>query len=240
MAEILTAAPAANLICKKDILVKGDDVTIVDKFIKVAHGPDALEDNRARENARENIRKKLALEAERCTEKTDSCDLQICFMNEFASDEDDGSDCRERNGSAEGPALAALEIASSNISKRMSQIIVPIVPHCPAGESGHSPARPLTPAALFQAEVSRLQAAARVGLERARQPPGQEEQLNSVASRVNLNQRLFSLVGLPPTAKASSAHPTDNPPSGYSLFRSIQPNLLIRSLGDFLKWHNGP
>ena len=122
----------------------------------------------------------------------------------------------------------------------MSQIIVPIVPHCPAGGSGHSPARPLTPAALFQAEVSRLQAAARVGLERARQPPGQEEQLNSVASRVNLNQRLFSLVGLPPTAKASSAHPTDNPPSGYSLFRSIQPNLLIRSLGDFLKWHNGP
>ena len=50
--------------CKKDIIVKSDDLSdIVEKFIKVAHGPDALENNRARENARENIRKKLALEA---------------------------------------------------------------------------------------------------------------------------------------------------------------------------------
>ena len=43
----------------KDILVCGDgteDVTdIVEKFIKVAHGPEAIENNRARENARENI-----------------------------------------------------------------------------------------------------------------------------------------------------------------------------------------
>ena len=64
--------------CKKDILVAGDheDVSdIVEKFIKVAHGPSALENNRARENARENIRKKLALEAGR--EKMDGCDLQV-------------------------------------------------------------------------------------------------------------------------------------------------------------------
>ena len=63
----------------KEILVRGDvteDVTdIVEKFIKVAHGPEALENNRARENARENIRKKLAMEAGR--EKQDSCDLQV-------------------------------------------------------------------------------------------------------------------------------------------------------------------
>ena len=68
-----------HLKCKKDILVRGDvheDVSdIVEKFIKVAHGPDALENNRARENARENIRKKLAMEAGK--EKMDSCDLQV-------------------------------------------------------------------------------------------------------------------------------------------------------------------
>ena len=49
--------------CKKDILVRGDMTEemsdIVEKFIKVAHGPEALEDNRARENARENIRQVL-------------------------------------------------------------------------------------------------------------------------------------------------------------------------------------
>ena len=68
-----------KLRCKKDILVRGDideDVSdIVEKFIKVAHGPEALENNRARENARENIRKKLAMEAGR--EKSDGCDLQV-------------------------------------------------------------------------------------------------------------------------------------------------------------------
>ena len=66
--------------CKKDILVAGDheDVRdIVEKFIKVAHGATALENNRARENARENIRKKLAMEAGR--EKVDTCDLQVNF-----------------------------------------------------------------------------------------------------------------------------------------------------------------
>ena len=68
--------------CKKDILVAGDheDVSdIVEKFIKVAHGPTGLENNRARENARENIRKKLALEAGR--EKMDGCDLQVTTEN---------------------------------------------------------------------------------------------------------------------------------------------------------------
>merc|ERR1711971_769514 len=79
--------------CQKDILVAGEheDVSdIVEKFIKVAHGPTSLENNRARENARENIRKKLALEAGR--EKMDGCDLQICFVNEFASDEEAAED----------------------------------------------------------------------------------------------------------------------------------------------------
>ena len=71
--EILSSSRVTGLKC-----VKGDqeDVSdIVEKFIKVAHGPEALENNRARENARENIRKKLALEAGR--EKMDGCDLQV-------------------------------------------------------------------------------------------------------------------------------------------------------------------
>lgn len=72
--------PASGAGPRKDVLRVGgdtqDSVTdIVEKFIKVAHGPGALEDNRARENARENIRKKLAMEAGR--EKSDSCDLQV-------------------------------------------------------------------------------------------------------------------------------------------------------------------
>ena len=82
--DILSSPHVAvnNLNCKKDILVTGDheDVSdIVEKFIKVAHGPTALENNRARENARENIRKKLALEAGR--EKMDGCDLQVTTEN---------------------------------------------------------------------------------------------------------------------------------------------------------------
>ena len=74
-----TQTPQPRVSFSKEILVRGDiteDVSdIVEKFIKVAHGPEALENNRARENARENIRKKLAMEAGR--EKQDSCDLQV-------------------------------------------------------------------------------------------------------------------------------------------------------------------
>ena len=76
--HILSSSRVSGIKCKKDILVKGDheDVSdIVEKFIKVAEGPDAIQNNRARENARENIRKKLALEAGR--EKMDGCDLQV-------------------------------------------------------------------------------------------------------------------------------------------------------------------
>ena len=46
--------------------------------------------------------------------------LQICFVNEFASDEE-ASEGRE-----EAAVLTREEIARSNISKRVSQIIVPL------------------------------------------------------------------------------------------------------------------
>ena len=90
----------AALITREDL---GPDPDILSKFSAVAVARTAcIEDNRARENARENIRKKLAMEAGR--EKQDSCDLQvaknssemnilielsqICFMNEIASDDE--------------------------------------------------------------------------------------------------------------------------------------------------------
>ena len=63
----------AALITREEL---GPDPDILSKFSAVAVARTAcIEDNRARENARENIRKKLAMEAGR--EKQDSCDLQV-------------------------------------------------------------------------------------------------------------------------------------------------------------------
>merc|ERR1719229_1521507 len=141
-----TSPPHRVTFCK-EILVRGDvaeDVSdVVEKFIKVAHGPEALENNRARENARENIRKKLALEAGR--EKMDGCDLQICFVNEYASDEEAAED------RAEFPALAKEEIVKSNISKRVSQIIVPLS-SVREGEAGsqEEPSQDTEPGTVFR------------------------------------------------------------------------------------------
>jgi hypothetical protein len=152
--------------CKKDIIVKSNDIyEIVENFIKVAHGPDALENNRARVNARENIRKKLALEEAK--EKGDSCDLQICFMNEFASDEDI-PEAKEDNKSA---AVAAAEIVKANISQKVSQIIVPISPsvkqNTPKCATLNTPQDETK--SKFQLEVGRLQKCAQEGLMKARE-----------------------------------------------------------------------
>jgi hypothetical protein len=195
--------------CKKDILVKSNDVSdIVEKFIKVAHGPDALEDNRARENARENIRKKLAMEAAK--EKSDSCDLQICFMNEFASDED----LSESKEDIEGVAIAGEEIAKANISQKVSQIIVPINPAVkPSSPNPASRSMPVDnptacsmlerdPTARFHSEVSRLQAAAQDNLLKARDKARVKIQ-DQINTRQQNNQKLFSLVGLPQFSKVN-------------------------------------
>ena len=183
--------------CKKDILVKSHDVSdIVEKFIKVAHGPEALENNRARENARENIRKKLALEAAK--EKSDSCDLQICFMNEFASD-DDLSETKE---DIESAAIAAEEIAKANISHKVSQIIVPISPAIKqTTQNCETLSLPQDdPNSRFQSEVSRLQTCAREGLMRAREKARVDIQ-DRINTRHQTNEKLFSLVGLPQFSK---------------------------------------
>ena len=73
-------ATMAALITREEL---GPDPDILSKFSAVAVARTAcIEDNRARENARENIRKKLAMEAGR--EKQDSCDLQVKHLEDLA------------------------------------------------------------------------------------------------------------------------------------------------------------
>jgi len=200
MADVLASIESGCFIqIKKDILVQNnEDSDIVEKFIKVAHGPVALENNRARENARENIRKKLALEAAK--EKSDSCDLQLCFVNEFASDED----LSEGKEDTEPVAMALEEIAKANISKRKSQIIVPINPA--AKQSSPTPASLSPPqddaTQRFKTEVSRLQGSAQDSLRKAREKARVNIQ-DQINTRHQTNQKLFSLVGLPQFSKVN-------------------------------------
>jgi len=211
--------------CKKDILVRGDvtdDVTdIVEKFIKVAH-----ENNKVRENARENIRKKLAMEAGK--EKMDSCDLQICFVNEFASDDDDADD--DDDDEHDLSSISKQDIAKSNISKRVSQIIIPLAVvnqqnqnpseegQLRTGQEDSTNQRagngnvmgdstnqiaPNNPFSEFQNQVANLQLEARENLIRSR-----DDAKIKIQDSINLrkkcqNKKLFSLLGLPPETKLS-------------------------------------
>jgi len=184
-----------KLRCKKDILVRGDideDVSdIVEKFIKVAHGPEALENNRARENARENIRKKLAMEAGR--EKSDGCDLQICFVNEFASDEDTSEGNEELQG------LSRTEIVKNNISKRSSQIIVPLSPVI--NDQHEDEESEELSQSSFHYHVSCLQNKASEDLVLARE--SSKIKIQDVINRRKklMNKNLFNLLGLPQETK---------------------------------------
>ena len=122
-------ATMAALITRDEL---GPDPDILTKFSAVAVARTAcIEDNRARENARENIRKKLAMEAGK--EKQDSCDLQvaklssrilielsqICFMNEIASDDE------LELGENVDAATTAEALLRANISQKV------IIPHPP-------------------------------------------------------------------------------------------------------------
>ena len=204
---------------KKDIIVKSNDVSdIVEKFIKVVNGPEALENNRARENARENIRKKLALEAAK--EKSDSCDLQICFMNEFASDED----LSESKEDIDPAALAGEEIAKANISQKVSQIIVPLSPG--VDHSSPNQATLNTPQeeanSNLRSEVSRLQKCAQDSLMKARDNARLDIQDRS-NTRQQTNQKLFSLVGLPQFSKVNY----------YGIFEEIYPGFKLKLVNLF-------
>jgi len=191
----------AALITREEL---GPDPDILSKFSAVAVARTAcIEDNRARENARENIRKKLAMEAGR--EKQDSCDLQICFMNEIASDDE----LESENVDAATTAEALLR---ANISQKVGQIIVPMEgrrvkqaklvkkEEGDTEENEEEEVRPPTREEAFQKQVGELQSAARQGLVEARAAAHRDLQ-ERINSRRRTNDRLVSLLGLPHFSK---------------------------------------
>merc|ERR1711936_384697 len=188
-------ATMAALITREEL---GPDPDILSKFSAVAVARTAcIEDNRARENARENIRKKLAMEAGR--EKVDTCDLQICFMNEIASDDELDSEPVEAANTAEA-------LLRANISQKVGQIIVPmegkvVKQRVPLKEElVEEEVKPLTRQEAFQQQVVALQAAARHGLVEAR-ATAQRDLQDRINSRRRTNDRLVALLGLPPFSK---------------------------------------
>ena len=87
--------------------------------------------------------------------------MQICFVNEYASDEETTEDRQEF------PVLAKEDLVRSNISKRVSQIIIPLG-GLREGETECGPAD-TEPASVFRATVRELQARARRDLIQARE-----------------------------------------------------------------------
>ena len=81
-------------------------------------------------------------------------------MNEFASDEEATED------RAEFPVLAKEEIVKSNISKRVSQIIVPL---SSVREGPEEPSQDTEPSTVFRTSVRELQSRARQDLLEARE-----------------------------------------------------------------------
>merc|ERR1712130_134535 len=187
-------ATMAALITREDL---GPDPDILSKFSAVAVARTAcIEDNRARENARENIRKKLAMEAGR--EKQDSCDLQICFMNEIESDDE------LELGENVDAATTAEALLRANISQKVGQIIVPMegrkVKAAEMTEEDEEEVKPPTREEDFQRQVEALQSAARQGLVEARAAAHRDLQ-ERINSRRRTNDRLVSLLGLPHFSK---------------------------------------
>ena len=118
-------------------------------------------------------------------------------MNEFASDEESSEDHDEM------AALAREDIVMSNISKRVSQIIVPLEAVKSQGEKsevcGNSGVE-----SEFLAKVSLLQAEAREDLVSARENARIKLQ-DIINTRKKLrNRNLFNLLGLPLDTKVSS------------------------------------
>jgi len=226
--EVLQSGwPHSNKNVKPNRALKNLDVSpdIVEKFLSVTFvDPRNQRDNKVLENDRENIRRKLAMEAGK--EKTDSsCDLQLCFVNEIASSEDDTS---------EGLEGESGDIGMANISTKASQIIVPLVvspdksPELIQTKSNsfmndaklerasrysrHSIASGYPSQSTednqsnahdeFQVEVSRLQESAKEGLLQARLHAKVliEERKNK---RIISNEKLFNLLGIPSSSKVN-------------------------------------
>ena len=113
-------------------------------------------------------------------------------MNEFASDEESPEDHDEM------AALAREDIVMSNISKRVSQIIVPLAAVNRQGENSKVPGNGSVEAESdFLAKVSLLQAEAKEDLVSARENARIKLQ-DIINTRKKLrNRNLFNLLGLP-------------------------------------------
>ena len=120
-------------------------------------------------------------------------------MNEFASDEESPEDHDEM------AALAREDIVMSNISKRVSQIIVPLAAVNRQGENSKVPGNGSAEAeSEFLAKVSLLQAEAKEELVSARENARIKLQ-DIINTRKKLrNRNLFNLLGLPLDTKVRS------------------------------------
>ena len=112
-------------------------------------------------------------------------------MNEFASDEEAAED------RAEFPVLAKEEIVKSNISKRVSQIIVPLSSVREAETGSHQdPSQDTEPSSVFRTSVSQLQTRARQDLLEARERAS-TRMLDIVNTRRKYhNNNILRLLGL--------------------------------------------
>lgn len=187
--------------------------------VSLAGSPLARLEPRRQSRARENIRKKLAMGPQQqqqqqqnvATDDADSQngDLQICFMNEIASD-DELLDSASKD--LEPSSAAVEEIARYNISQKTNQIIVPIYRGSPtsgqAGPAGEGRVEGAGDAdddgggqakdprhATFQAEVRQLQASAREGLLQAKDQARRRME-EEAGSRRSKQSRLFDLLGI--------------------------------------------
>lgn len=120
-------------------------------------------------------------------------------MNEFASDEDNSE------GSDELQGLSKEEIVRNNISKRTSQIIVPLTPisdqECQEGSFGEQSQYLEQGDQSFEDRISSLQSKAREDLVNARETSRVKIQDIINRRKKLLNKKLFNLLGLPQETK---------------------------------------
>ena len=117
-------------------------------------------------------------------------------MNEFASDDESSEDHDEM-------ALAREDIVKSNISKRVSQIIVPLAAVNREGETSQDGGGGEAESE-FLTQVSHLQSTARADLMSARENAKIKlEDIINTRKKLR-NRNLFNLLGLPLDTKVSS------------------------------------
>ena len=122
-------------------------------------------------------------------------------MNEFASDEDNSE------GSDELQGLSKEDIVKNNISKRTSQIIVPLTPisdqDCQEDSFGEQSQYLELGDQSFEDRISSLQSKAREDLVNARETSRVKIQHIINRRKKLLNKNLFNLLGLPQETKVN-------------------------------------